>query len=248
MSKICYNAVKVGGSMKRVLVAISVVLVLLLGIGMSYSMWIMTNSQESVNVVTTTNKCFNVELTSENESIKLENAYPISDEAGSKLSPYSFKITNTCEWNAYYKINFETLSSSNIGNEFIKASLDNSNPHVINKYNKADISLKDGKVANTLKSGYLPVGGSISFDLRLWIDYETTVDDIKNDGTDKWTGKIVVVSNLVEDEEILAACQNKGGDLIDDGECRKYYVKANNLVENGNFAEGINGWNKNTGS
>ena len=100
MSKMCYNAIKVGGRMKRLLAITAAILVLVLGIEVSYSMWIMTNSQDSVNAIETTNKCFNVELTSESDNIKLENAYPITDEAGSKLSPYSFKITNTCEWNA----------------------------------------------------------------------------------------------------------------------------------------------------
>ncbi len=214
--------------MKRnIILSVFLGLIILLGVSVSYSMWIMTNSQDSVNAIETTNKCFNVELTSESDNIKLENAYPITDDAGSKLNPYRFKITNTCEWNAYYKVNLETLSSSIIDNKFIKASLDNSNPQVINNYMETDTSLKDSKSSNILKSGYLPVGGSVSFDLRLWMDYETTIADIKNDGTDKWIGKIVVVSSLVEDKEILAACQNKGGDLIDEGECRKYYVKLN---------------------
>ncbi len=215
--------------MKKRIIMISLVLgiTVLLGVSVSYSMWIMTNSQDSMNAIETTNKCFNVELTSESDNIKLENAYPITDEAGSKLVPYSFKITNTCDWNAYYKVNLETLSSSTIDNKFIKASINNSNPQVINKYTETETSLKDSKSANTLKTGYLPVGGSVSFDLRLWMDYETTIADIKNDGTDKWAGKVVVVSSLVEDKEILVACQNKGGDLIDEGECRKYYVKLN---------------------
>ena len=228
--------------MKRLLVIIGAILLLVLGIGVSYSMWIMTNSQDNMNAIETTNKCFNVELTSESDNIKLENAYPISDDAGSKLSPYSFKITNTCEWNAYYKVNLETLNKSTINNKFIKASINNSNAQVINMYKESDTSLKDGKIANTLKSGYLPVGGSVSFNLRLWMDYETTIDDIKNDGTDKWIGKIVVVSNLVEDEEILAACKSHDGDLIDDGECRKYYVKLNNIVNNGIFENKGENW------
>ncbi len=202
-------------------------IVLTIFLGFSYSMWVMTNSQDSLSVIETTNKCFDVELTSESDNIKLENAYPITDEAGSKLVPYSFKITNTCEWNVYYSVNLETLNKSSIDSKFMKISLDNSNAKKLSEYEKTDKVLADSKESVTLITGYLPVDGSISFDLRIWLDYDTTVDDIKNDGTDKWSGKVVVVSNLVEDKEILAACQSKGGDLIDDGECRKYYVKLN---------------------
>ncbi len=199
-------------------------------LGFSYSMWVMTNSQDSAGTIETTNKCFDVELTSESDNIKLENAYPITDEAGNKLFPYSFKITNTCEWNAYYKINLETLNKSSIDSKFMKISLDNKNAKKLSEYEQTEKVLAEGKESVTLRTGYLPVGSSVAFDLRIWLDYDTTVDDIKNDGTDKWTGKIVVVSSLVEDKEILASCQSKGGDLIDNGECRKYYGKVNNFV------------------
>ena len=211
-----------------IFVLASVLIVTVLGIGVSYSLWNISVSQDKVNTAMTS--CFDITYSSESSAINLEKQYPISDEAGSKLTPYTFKITNNCDINAYYKINLETLNTSNIDIRFIKASLNNTNPQVINRYNETEVSLKNGKVANTLKSGYLPVGGSISFDLRVWLDYDTTINDIKNDGTDKWIGKIVVISSPVTEDEINKVCQEKGGDLIKSGECRKYYVKLNNIV------------------
>ena len=222
-----------------IMAGFSVILTLLLGIGVSYSLWNISVSQDKVNTAMTS--CFDITYSSESSAINLEKQYPISDEAGSNLTPYTFKITNNCDINAYYKINLETLNTSNIDTRFIKASLNNTNPQVINKYNETEVSLKNGKVANTLKSGYLPVGGSISFDLRVWLDYDTTIDDIKNDGTDKWVGKIVVVSSPVTEDEINNICQNNGGDLIDGGECRKYYVKLNNMVAIENIEFGNEG-------
>ncbi len=223
-----------------IMVSLSVILTLLLGIGVSYSLWNISVSQDKVNTAMTS--CFDITYSSESSAINLERQYPISDEAGSKLTPYTFKITNNCDINAYYKINLETLNTSNIDTRFIKASLNNTNPQVINKYNETEVSLKNGKVANTLKSGYLPVGGSLSFDLRVWLDYDTTINDIKNDGIDKWVGKIVVISSPVTEDEINKACQSSGGDLIDNGECRKYYAKINNFIENSNFKDGATGW------
>ena len=203
-------------------------IVLFLGIGVSYSLWNISVSQDKVNTAMTS--CFDITYSSESSAINLEKQYPISDAAGSKLTPYTFKITNNCDINAYYKINLETLNTSNIDTGFMKASLNNENPQVINRYSKTETSLKNGKVANTLKNGYLPADGSISFDLRVWIDYDTTIDNIKNDGTDKWVGKIVVISVPVTEDEINKVCQEKGGDLVDGGECRKYYVKMNNFA------------------
>ena len=210
------------------MIGISLVLIVLLGVVVSYSLWNISVSQDKVNTAMTS--CFDITYSSESNAINLEKQYPISDEAGSKLTPYTFKITNNCDINAYYKINLETLNTSNIDTRFIKTSLNNTNPQVINRYNETEVSLKNGKVANTLKSGYLPVGGSIYFDLRVWLDYYTTINDIKNDGTDKWVGKIVVISSPVTEDEINSVCQSSGGDLIDGGECRKYYVKVNNFV------------------
>ena len=211
-----------------IMVSLSVILTILLGVGVSYSLWNINVSQDKVNTAMTS--CFDITYSSESNAINLEKQYPISDEAGSKLTPYTFKITNNCDINAYYKINLETLNTSNIDTRFIKTSLNNTNSQVINKYNETETSLKNGKVANTLKSGYLPVGSSISFDLRVWLDYDTTINDIKNDGTDKWVGKIVVVSSPVTEDEINKVCQEKGGDLIDGRECRRYYVKLNNFA------------------
>ncbi len=223
-----------------IFVLASVLIVTVLGIGASYSLWNTSVSQDKVNTAMTS--CFDITYSSESNAINLEKQYPISDEAGSKLTPYTFKITNNCDINAYYKINLETLNTSNIDTRFIKASLNNTNPQDINMYNETEVSLKKGKVANTLKSGYLPVGGSISFDLRVWLDYDTTINDIKNDGTDKWVGKIVVISSPVTEDEINKVCQSNGGDLIDDGECRKYYAKLNNYIENINFKDNGANW------
>ena len=42
-------------------------------------------------------------------------------------------------------------------------------------------------------------------------------------------------------------CRSVGGKYID-GECRKYYVKLNNLIVNSNFANGISKWFLNDGA
>ena len=99
---------------KRLLVSIcvSLLLILFLGIGVSYSLWNISVSEDKVNTAMTS--CFDITYSSESEAVNLEKQYPISDEIGSKLEPYTFKITNNCDINAYYRINLETLNSSNI--------------------------------------------------------------------------------------------------------------------------------------
>ena len=110
------------------MVSLSVILTLLLGIGVSYSLWNISVSQDKVNTAMTS--CFDITYSSESSAINLEKQYPISDEAGSNLTPYTFKITNSCDIDAYYKINLETLNTSNIDTRFIKASLNNTNTKI----------------------------------------------------------------------------------------------------------------------
>lgn len=61
------------------------------------------------------------------------------------------------------------------------------------------------------------------------MSYDTTLDDVRNDGTDMWQGKITIKSSYVSNDALELVCVNAGGDMITDGECRKYYVKLNNL-------------------
>ena len=120
---------------KGLILSVCLLLIIgLLGVGVSYSLWNISNSQDKVNTVMTS--CFGITYSSETTAINLEKQYPISDEAGSKLTPYTFKITNNCDIDAYYKINLETLNTSNIDTRFIKSSLNNTNPQVINRYNE----------------------------------------------------------------------------------------------------------------
>ena len=49
-------------------------------------------------------------------SISLSNAYPIPDEEGISLTPYTFTITNTCETYASFQINLEILNTSTLEN------------------------------------------------------------------------------------------------------------------------------------
>lgn len=59
----------------------------------SYALWTMSHTQSTTNALAS--GCFSTTFT-DDSPIKLEKAYPISETAGLKLSPYTFTITNTC--------------------------------------------------------------------------------------------------------------------------------------------------------
>ena len=80
-------------------------------VGLTYAFWMLKFSQTEEDKLSSS--CFNVTFSEEEQSaIRIEKAYPILDEEGVTLKPYTFTITNTCNENAGYQINLESLSKS----------------------------------------------------------------------------------------------------------------------------------------
>ena len=177
--------------MKKNVVFLSVCLgiILLLGIGVSYSLWNISISQDSTSVVTT--KCFNVEITSQKNNISLENAYPISNENGKKLTPFSFTITNTCDIFASYTVNLESLKGSNLSSKFLNAMINNEEIKRLSDYETTDVVNNGSIESHTLARGSLGSGDSEDYTLRIWIDYDTTMEDLNNE-IKTFKSKIVV--------------------------------------------------------
>ena len=148
-------------------------------ISVSYAFFVLYLRQTDNNAVTALS-CFTSTLTEENSAINLSNEFPIKDEDGMRKTPFTFKITNNC--NNYVKA-YITIDPSNEGTA----------NYILSRYMKANVSTKgstDGtsliignqntKVLDNKHNGYIvkEVGlnknESKEFDLRLWIDYDTT--------------------------------------------------------------------------
>ncbi len=168
-------------------------------VGTSYALWQITLTQESTNVVTA--GCFNIEF-QDNNPITLENAVPITDDEGSKLTPYSFTLTNTCDTLVKYQINLEVLDSTTLNNEYVKTKFEDKNPTQLTANNLVVKTLSNTSFSYNLDEGVLSKKGSKTFNLRLWLN-ETTeaVEDAMNK---VFESKIVVntvqsIDNYTED-------------------------------------------------
>ena len=158
---------------------ISLLVTVLCIIGVSYAFFVLYLRQTDNNSVTALS-CFTSTLTEESGAINLADEFPIKDEDGMKKTPFTFKITNNC--NNYVKayITIDPLKEGTAN-------------YILSKYMKANVSTKgstDGtsliignqntKVLDNKHNGYIikEVGlnknESKEFDLRLWIDYDTT--------------------------------------------------------------------------
>ena len=172
-----------------IFLSISLVLIILLGIGVSYSMWNVSVSQDTNNTAYT--ECFDVSITSQKNSIALENAYPITDEQGKKLTAFSFTITNTCDIFASYTVNLESLKGTTLNSNFLKVMLNNEELKLLSSYETADTVNTGSIESHIMAKGSLGSGDSEDYTLRLWIDYDTTLEDLDNE-IKTFKSKIVV--------------------------------------------------------
>ena len=180
---------------KRNVIFLSVLVLttMLVGIGVSYSLWNISISQDTTNIAET--KCFDLSISNQENDISLENAYPISNDKGESLTPYTFTITNTCDITAQYNINLEVLNSSTLSSNFIDVMFEG-NINLLSSYDNTDKVNASSIESRKLTTGILKSKESKDYSLRLWIDYDTTLEDLNN-GIKSFKSKIVVVGKPI---------------------------------------------------
>ena len=176
----------------------------------SFALWFETNNQPNDNLIST--GCFKIDFNDKDEngestSINLINAYPITDDKGVKLKPYSFSIKNSCNIKAEYRIVLSKLNNSTLDDKYLRYTFNNINDAIVVKELPLDstTSLEVGveDIINTkndpkyvvanynLEEGVLNPGEENKYELRLWINY-----DAPNDQMNKEFESVVSVSSI----------------------------------------------------
>ena len=188
---------------------LTIMILVTITIGTSYSYYSVARTQENPNNLTTT--CFNVSFSEGSNSINLPATYPMSDESGGNLSPYTFTITNTCTTsNATDPINYvvtlNTLTAEmpTLPLNLLKYRLDQTSPSSITgtstllsntqTYNLGTTITEEQGINTSyhLATGTLAPGESVTYNLRLWIDESATID-IRNT---TFKGRVLVYSYM----------------------------------------------------
>ena len=179
-----------------VFIGISLGLIMLLGIGFSYSLWNVSVSQDTTNLAES--KCFDLSITNQENNISLDNAYPISNDKGKSLTPYTFTITNTCDITTEYSVNLEVLNNSTLASKFIDVMFEG-NINLLSSYDTTDKVNTSSIESRKLTTGILKSQESKDYSLRLWLDYNTTLEDLNNE-IKSFKSKIVVVGKPINYE------------------------------------------------
>ena len=183
-------------------VGVSICLLILLGIGLSYSMWNMRVSQDTDNVISTTD-CFDITLANQSNAIKLDNAYPITDIKGKTLTPFTFSINNVCDTAVAYTVSLENLEGTTLASDYLKVMVNNNEPQLLNSLSTTDIVNTTSIESRILDTGTLFKNNTKEYSIRLWIDYNTTLDDLNNE-TKVLKSKVIIKGVPSNEKEPLA--------------------------------------------
>ncbi|HIR74591.1 TPA: hypothetical protein IAB95_03705, partial [Candidatus Ventrenecus avicola] len=150
---------------KKILIVLGVCIGICILLGASYAVWRVTLTQTGTNRIVAS--CLNLTLTQEENAINLQNAYPIYDEEGRTLTPYSFTITNTCDIFTSYIVQLEMSSSSTLPTQYIRAMVNNEQIQNLNEYEESTDYVNSGTTeARILARGSLGNGDSEDYTLR----------------------------------------------------------------------------------
>ena len=189
-------------------IIIVIVLLLILGIGFSYAWWRYTVIQDKTNVGVS--KCFSIELANQANEINLTNMYPITDEEGRKLTPYTFTLKNTCSVSAKYSLNMEMLEGTTLNSNYLAVLVNNKDIKLLSSYNTATTVIDGSTESRTLDTGVLQANSSKDYSISLWIDKSVTLSD---DAQNKiFKSKVVVDAVATETamDKIIASVDTTG--------------------------------------
>ena len=164
---------------KTLLIGIGAFIAICLAVGISYAVWQRILSQTDTNRITA--DCFEITLTNEQNMISLENAFPLYDEEGMKLTPYTFTIQNKCASYASYNINLELLDTvtedNRLDHQYLKVVLDENTPTILSSNSSVEPTLSNAYASYELTTGYLEQNEEKTYNLRLWLDENVTLQD-----------------------------------------------------------------------
>ena len=173
------------------LTIIGICLIISLVLGISYSLWSLRVTQTDSNSVVA--DCFNITFT-ESNNILLQNTYPIHDDEGKSLTPYTFTVKNNCSSYADYEVQLEILNTSTLDEQYLKIMLNDNDPVLMNTLELGEPKESNTKIAYTLDKGFINKNEEKTYNLRVWLaDFVTTeTEGVQNS---KWSAKVTLKAN-----------------------------------------------------
>jgi len=166
---------------KIILKTIIPIVIFIIILSFSYAIWFIIRESTETNRLSVLN-CLNISLTDETNSINLLNAFPISTEEGMQLEPYTFTVKNECNTDIYVDLLLGVLPISDLLPEYVRVSINevgeiSDNSQILSENNIIiPILLEDAISYGIKKDIELVPNQSKAYDLRIWVDEATTME------------------------------------------------------------------------
>ena len=191
------NEKEIKKSNLRVRIYIVIFISILLLILTSYGYFYVTRNQSDRNRLT--GACFNTTFT-DGDSISITNAVPMDNTEGLKTSPYHFTLNNTCSTKTKYYVILNVKNNS-FDPSFLNVSLNGG-------YGQNLSTMKTNTLEDTIDTGYgtsyiIKEGiigqGSVTENIRLWVNDTTSFEQVESNGNSSFTAKIKVVAQVASE-------------------------------------------------
>lgn len=237
-------------SQRSRIITLSILSVLIVGcivLGVTYSFMQANIDSNSVTEVSLSS-CAKITLEDGGDSINIENSYPVSRNKGMQSDPYTFTVTSSCEsyvgFNLYLAtLDTNTLSDSSIhyvitehdSKEALVEGILSDATNALSEFNSDELNQLNIGIGGTYNTIYrlyndsIPLQGSVTYDLYLFIDESVTNDTMNQE----FRAGVAIKSYDREADLISLALDISLGDItISEGESpNTLYVSGGGLEE-----------------
>lgn len=180
----------------------------LLVVGISYAWWRLSLVQDKAN--TAVSKCLKLELANQSNEINLTNMYPISDEEGRALTPFTFTLKNTCSMAAKYTLNLEMLEGTTLNSNYLAVLVNNKDIKLLSSYSTATTVINGSTESRTFDTGTLTPNMSKDYSISIWMDKSVTLSDDSQNKVFKSKVVVDAVATETAMEKIIASVDTTG--------------------------------------
>ena len=217
---------------KKQYIIFSISLIIVLLSTFSYAFYYNIENTDE-NIVRT--DCFKLTFEDQND-INLQAIYPLTEQEGSLLRPYTFTINNVCNSIEDYQVNIETLNDSDLDINYLRYKIDNNSSAILGNQDEVTLYVNnDVKDSRKIVTGTLNYNESITYNLRLWIDEDSSVEDVSNK---IFKSKVVVISTPKQ----VITLNTNGGEITSNVITREIGKTIGELEEPTRVGYNFSGW------
>ncbi len=159
---------------KMILIICMVFVLIVLALASSYALFTFNVTKDTTFKVAIGNLELAIEDAVHEDKFIINPIVPTKDEVALEQEGYTFILTNTGTINSFYTVYLDDIilsdqSVARLEDHYVKVNLYNEKTKQSNTMQLYDLQENEDRI---LETGYLDAGDSVTYTLRMWVDYE----------------------------------------------------------------------------